>query len=514
MIGAFAVKYFKYLFSILLMCILIIQPYTKYTFAAQRFEISSSAYKGEVYDAGVLSDGMILLCGREHLYGYLDKDGNTAIDFSFSYAGSFSDGLAPASVPYGKLGYIDKSGAFAIEPGFDEAGEFSCGFALVRKGNKTGFIDKTGRYADIVKTAGHTPVSSFTDGVCWVENTSGKRAVMDTSGHLLTGFDFVWTGQWSDGVCWASKNTGENFNKIEMELIDKTGAVLINPGIYTNAGEFGEGVCWVERTNGSRIYLIDKEGNELLDAPQGRMPSQFCGGLCVNVGGDLLSVINKDGISIWSSKKYLPVCYGGFSGGAMLIRNQQDGSLAIMYDTLYEPPKTSAPVIKYEYETALPKDNNFEIVLLLNRPDALVNGQKTQIDPADARICSFVENDRTLLPMRFVAENIPGFTVTWDYLTDSALVRNDYISVLLKADTPSADVIKYSPNIRFYNKTVTLMDQPPVNMYDRLFLPVRALCDTIGVNVFYDPRGLAVISNTRNHLSYDDASQMLSLLSE
>ena len=85
-----------------------------------------------------------MVCGPDHLCGYLDMDGKTAIGFGFSYAGSFVDGLAPASVPYGKLGYIDRTGTFSIDPGFDEAGEFSCGLALVRKGAKTGFIDKTG----------------------------------------------------------------------------------------------------------------------------------------------------------------------------------------------------------------------------------------------------------------------------------------------------------------------------------------------------------------------------------
>ena len=189
---------------------------------ASRFTVEPAPYTGEVYDAAALSDGLFMVCGGDHLCGYLDEEGNTAIGFSFSYAGSFVDGLAPASVPYGKIGYIDKSGTFAIEPGFDIAEEFSCGLALVTKGDKTGFIDKTGKFVDIIKNPSYTPVSSFNGGVCWVENESGRRAVMDTQGNLLTGFDFVWTGEWSDGVCWASKDMGSDFNHIEMGLVDQT----------------------------------------------------------------------------------------------------------------------------------------------------------------------------------------------------------------------------------------------------------------------------------------------------
>ncbi len=507
----------SYLLSALLLFSSIIVPQNAFAQdipPAQRFTVTPAPYTGVVYDANAPSDGLIMVCGPDHLCGYLDMDGKTAIEYKFSYAGSFVDGLAPASLPYGKLGYIDRTGTFAIDPGFDEAGEFSCGLALVRKGDKTGFIDKTGKFTDIVKNPSHTPVSSFHDGVCWVEDTNGKRAIMDTKGNLLTGFDFVWTGEWSDGVCWASKDMGSDFDHIEMGLVDKTGSFLIAPGIYTDADVFSEGVCWAKRADSDRIYLIDKEGNERIDVPAGRMPSKFLCGVSVNVGGDLLSISNSSGVGIWSSKRYLPVHYGGFSEGAMLVRGQQDETLYIMRDTFYTPIEAQTPVTGYGYEQEQPNQKAFEIALLINDSAALVDGKRTQIDPNDARICAFIQNDRTLLPMRFIAENVPGYTVTWDYLTDSALVQSDYISVLLKADTPAANVLSYSPDVRFYSQAVKTLDQPPVNLYDRLFLPVRALCDMIGVNVYYDPRGLVVVSNTRTSLPYDDASALLAQLTD
>lgn len=501
--------------SMILMVTACTAPFTAASAAvppASRFTVEPAPYTGEVYDAAALSDGLFMVCGGDHLCGYLDEEGNTAIGFSFSYAGSFVDGLAPASVPYGKIGYIDKSGTFAIEPGFDMAEEFSCGLALVTKGDKTGFIDKTGKFVDIIKNPSYTPVSSFHGGVCWVENESGRRAVMDTQGNLLTGFDFVWTGEWSDGVCWASKDMGSDFNHIEMGLVDQTGKFIIEPGLYTDADRFSEGVCWVKKPQEERIYLIDKEGSVIMDVPDGRMPSRFSGGVCVNVGDDLLSITNNEGVGIWSSRRYLPVHYGGFSEGAMLVKGQQDGLLYVMRDTFYTPAEPEAPITGYGYETVEPKEKSFEIALLTNQSAALVDGVRTQIDPADERICAFIQNDRTLLPMRFIAEHVPGYTVTWDYLTDSALVQSDYVSILLKADTPTAEVLTYNPDVRFYNKTVKTMDQPPVNLYDRLSLPVRALCDMIGVNVFYDARGLVVVSNTRTSLSYDEASVLLAQL--
>lgn len=496
--------------SLLLSCV----PAGSAAPSLSRFTVTPASYEGDVFGANEPSDGRIMVCGPEHKCGYLDTDGNVVIDFVFSYAGSFVDGLAPASVPYGKLGYIDKSGTFAIEPGFDMANEFSCGLALVRKGDKTGFIDKTGKFTDIIQDPDITPVSSFHGGVCWVENREGKRAILDAKGTLLTDFDFVWTGEWSDGVCWASKDTGSDFNHIAMGLVDKTGRFLIAPGAYTDAGEFSEGVCWAKKTGTDGIFLIDQQGNEIATISDGLMPSRFSGGVCVNVGGDLISVMNSNGVTIWSSKKYFPIHYGGFSEGVMLVQNQQDGTFHIMRDTAFAGAEKEESITGYGYLPEESPSRAFELALLTSRPDALINGVRTQIDPDDARVCAFIENGRTLLPMRFIAENLPGYTVTWDYITDSALVQSDYLSILLKADVASADVLTYNPEVRFYNQTVKSLDQPPVNRYDRLFLPVRALCEMVGVHVFYDARGLVVLSNTRTALSYSDATAILEQLTE
>ena len=197
----------------------------------------------------------------------------------------------------------------------------------------------------------------------------------------------------------------------------------------------------------------------------------------------------------------------------MLVRRKSDGKYFIMRDLKYTASKEQDPIVGYEYEKVTSPDNSFEIALKTDSPNALVNGTKRLIDPADERVCAFVKNGRTLLPMRFIAENLPGYNVTWDYISSSALVQSSYLSVLLKPDMPSAEIIRYMPEMRFYEQHTVTLDQPSVNNYDRLFLPVRALCDIVGVNVFYDERGLVVLSNTKNTLSYDEASAMLDALS-
>ena len=222
--------------------------------------------------------------------------------------------------------------------------------------------------------------------------------------------------------------------------------------------------------------------------------------------------MNTDGIVIWGSAKYFPIHYGGFSEGRMLVKGQYDGKYYIMIDSKYTPAEPEEETISgYGYENIKYDNTNFEIALKIDSPYALVNNQKLMIDPSDERVCAFVENGRTLLPMRFIAENLPGYSVEWDYLTSSALVQSDYISILLAPDISHAQIIRYMPEMRTYENHRKALDQPPVNSYDRLFLPVRALCEMIGVNVFYDERGLVVLSNKRTTLEYNDAANILNM---
>jgi len=88
-------------------------------------------------------------------FGYINNAGRIVIDLQFDYgdegAGRFSAGLAPVSL-HGKWGYIDVNGNLAIQPKFDYALPYSGGLARVNIGgpgsgdSKWGYIDETGEY--------------------------------------------------------------------------------------------------------------------------------------------------------------------------------------------------------------------------------------------------------------------------------------------------------------------------------------------------------------------------------
>ena len=92
-----------------------------------------------------LSEGLAI-ASNEGKRGFVNKQGEFVINPTFDDCNSFSEGLAGAKEKYGKYGYIDISGKFIIDPQFDWVGEFHNGFALVAIGEKTGYINKNGKY--------------------------------------------------------------------------------------------------------------------------------------------------------------------------------------------------------------------------------------------------------------------------------------------------------------------------------------------------------------------------------
>lgn len=82
---------------------------------------------------------------------FIDGEGTVlgTLEVDDLWAG-FYRGLAAASLD-GKYGYLDTDGQWAIEPEWDEAGPFSeAGYAVVRRGGRFGVIDRDG--AEVVET--------------------------------------------------------------------------------------------------------------------------------------------------------------------------------------------------------------------------------------------------------------------------------------------------------------------------------------------------------------------------
>jgi hypothetical protein len=161
-----------------------------------------------------------------HRRGYIDTQGNWAIEPRRCFAHMFHEGLAELSVGEtfpNQVGYIDRTGAWAIEPRFvsvgGNGGPFSGGFACAHTefGGPIGYIDRTGAY-----------VVEPRFGAC---------------------------GEFSEGLAAAGpSSTAQGY-------IDETGAYVIAPILYT-AQDFHEGIACVvpDQKRPSACGYIDRAG--------------------------------------------------------------------------------------------------------------------------------------------------------------------------------------------------------------------------------------------------------------
>ena len=85
---------------------------------------------------------------KDYRYGYMDKTGKEVIPCIYGGAWDFHEGIAKVceNEQYSsKYGFIDKSGNMIIPIVYDYASYFSEGLAVVKKGDKWGVVDKTGK---------------------------------------------------------------------------------------------------------------------------------------------------------------------------------------------------------------------------------------------------------------------------------------------------------------------------------------------------------------------------------
>ena len=133
-------------------------------------------------------------------------------------------------------------------------------------------------------------------------------------------------------------------------------------------------------------------------------------------------------------------------------------------------------------------DNNnlldSSVVLYIGNNKAYVSNIEKLIDSNDNAVTPIVQQNRTLLPIRFVSESI-GATVTWEQASKSITVEygSNTIKMQLNSNTMYKNGIKFTSEIAPYIKN------------NRTFVPLRVISESLGKNVFYD-RSVIIISET------------------
>lgn len=122
------------------------------------------------------------------------------------------------------------------------------------------------------------------------------------------------------------------------------------------------------------------------------------------------------------------------------------------------------------------------IILQLSSPRAMKHGRMAYVDEQNHLVMPFSEQDRTLIPVRFVAESM-GADVLWDAETEEVTVKLGERTVRMKIGSKKITV----------NGEEKELDVAAVVKNDRTLIPLRAVAENLGFEVHWHDSGMIVI---------------------
>jgi hypothetical protein len=192
-------------------------------------------------------------------------------------------------------GFIDTEGRWAIPPRYprsrpDEkaASSFRDGLALIRQGDLSGFIDKSG---DFVINPSFEQVSCFSEGLACVGAFGDCYYIDKAAKPVFPGNIYYLCEPFSEGLA-------PVMEKRSWGYIDKKGRSVIDPR-YQWACWFSEGLAFVKTENGGSGY-IDQDGELVIRAGKWDIGDAFRGGIAQVTQGDAWGYIDMRGEYVWS----------------------------------------------------------------------------------------------------------------------------------------------------------------------------------------------------------------------
>ena len=126
-------------------------------------------------------------------------------------------------------------------------------------------------------------------------------------------------------------------------------------------------------------------------------------------------------------------------------------------------------------------ENNFTMTMQIGNPMMTVNGVEKEIDPGHGTVPVII-NDRTLLPVRAVVEEIGG-EVGWSEETQEVTLTYRQTEILLTVGSITA----------YLNGEAQQLDTAPAIINDRTMLPIRFIVESFGFDVNWDEGSSTVI---------------------
>lgn len=251
---------------------------------------------------------------------------------------------------------------------------------------------------------------------------------------------------------------------------------------YNNPLQAGNNIdLWqTNDTPAQEWYLIDRGGGKYsieLAAARGLVIS--CDNPWANNGNCSLQAYNGANNQLWYLKRT--------DGGATVASTPQPTVAPTPKPTATPTPvPTVAPTPKptatptpvpTPYPTEEPEKEDNEFILTIGSKYAIVYGEVKVND-----VAPIIRNERTMLPARFVAENL-GATVSWNQSEQQVIITNGTTKIVLTIGLPYAVV----------NGEYEALDCAPFIENERTYTPVRLIAESLGARVDWDGSTQSVI---------------------
>ena len=166
----------------------------------------------------LLSQDLLALVSKNGKYGFIDPNGQVAVDFKYDDAYSFHEGFAPILIN-GKWGYVDADGNERIKAQYDAAEWFWDGLAAVKKDGLWGYIDKSN---NVIIPFIYDYTFAFSEGLTSVE-AGGQAGFIDGNGSIVIPMKYAACYDFYQGIAPVEDHAGR------LLFINKAGEKVDEP---------------------------------------------------------------------------------------------------------------------------------------------------------------------------------------------------------------------------------------------------------------------------------------------
>lgn len=172
------------------------------------------------------------------------------------------------------------------------------------------------------------------------------------------------------------------------------------------------------------------------------------------------------------------------------IMDYANGELAANISFTYDDKEPEQTVVTPALKPETPVEPEFTdedrkkdvILLQIGRNLSVAYGEKRKIDPENDLVVPYIVNDRTLVPLRFIAETL-GAEVLWEEGWDGCIIKKDDTEI--KITFGSADFTVNGEKFTY--------EAPIEVVHDRTMVPVRFVSENLGCDVYWHEKNKAVV---------------------